>query len=75
MTINNGTPVLIRDAYTNHYRVFANKGKLVAQNTSCQQYTPAERAEYYDVEVISLITKKIEVIPMLKQHVKPVVVN
>jgi hypothetical protein len=66
----NGDKVEIRENYRTIYRLFGNKGRIKNQNTSCQQYTALERTEYYDVEGISMVTKKMDLIPVKKHHVK-----
>lgn len=70
-----GTEVVIRENYKPMYRIFGSKGKIKFQNTTCKQYTQAERVEYYDVEAISMITKKMELIPVQKIHVKSIEFN
>lgn len=70
-----GTQIEIRENYKPMYRLFGNKGKIKSQNTTCQQYNQSERVDYYDVEAISLISKKMELIPVQKIHVKPIESN
>lgn len=65
-----GTQIEIRENYKPMYRLFGNKGKIKSQNTTCQQYNQSERVDYYDVEAISLISKKMELIPVKKIHCK-----
>ena len=66
-----GTKVVIRENYTNLYKIFGFKGTVKSVNTTCKQYNQSQRVEYYDIEAISMLTKKMELIPVMKHHVKP----
>lgn len=71
MKIENGTKIEIRENYKHFYKIFGNKGTVKKQVTTCQQIQSNLRPEYYDVEVVSTLTKRVEIQPILKTHVKP----
>lgn len=75
MSLKVGTDVQIRENYKSAYQIFGNKGKIKHLSTTCEQFTQAERVDFYDIEAISMITKKMELIPVKKIHVKPIEFN
>ncbi len=70
-TLKVGTEIEIRENHKPLYKIFGSKGKIKSVNTTCQQYNQTERTEYYDVEVISLLSRKLEIMPVKKIHVIP----
>lgn len=70
MNLKPGTKIEIRENYLQVYKIFAGKGTIKNVNTTCQQYNANERVDYYDIEAISMLSKRMELIPVKKIHCK-----